>query len=56
MTVDEEGFEKEMQQQKIAAVLLHIDTEDWIVLKEGTNKFVGYDSLETKAKLLNTER
>ena len=46
-------FEKEMQKQKDrsrAATVL--DTEDWIVLKEGSNKFVGYDSLEAKTEVI----
>jgi len=54
LTVDEAGFEKEMQQQKnrsrAAAV---VDTEDWIVLHENSpSKFVGYDLLETESKVL----
>jgi len=53
LTVDEAGFEAEMQQQKTRSRSAGtIDTEDWIVLKEGTNKFVGYDSLEAKAQIL----
>ncbi|MBI3882956.1 MAG: alanine--tRNA ligase, partial [Sphingobacteriales bacterium] len=52
--VDEAGFENEMLQQKTrsrsAAVL---DTEDWVTLIENVaNKFVGYDSLETKSKVV----
>ena len=51
--VDEEGFKKEMQQQKQRSrAATTVDAEDWIVLKEGTNKFVGYDSLEANAHLL----
>jgi alanyl-tRNA synthetase len=53
-TVDEIGFESELLQQKTrsrsAAVL---DTEDWVTLIENVqNKFVGYDSLETKSKVV----
>lgn len=29
-----------------------IDAEDWIILKEGSNKFVGYDTLEARASVL----
>ncbi|MFZ1328168.1 MAG: alanine--tRNA ligase-related protein, partial [Chitinophagaceae bacterium] len=29
-----------------------VDAEDWVILKEGSNKFVGYDSLEAKASVL----
>ncbi len=52
--VDEEGFKKEMQQQKdrsrAASV---IDTEDWITLNENDSpKFLGYDTLETQSKVL----
>jgi alanyl-tRNA synthetase len=52
--VDEKGFENEMLQQKTrsrsAAVL---DTEDWITLIDNVqNKFVGYDLLETKSKIV----
>src|ERR1700728_3748420 len=52
--VDDKGFEAEMLQQKTrsrsAAIL---DTKDWITLIENVqNKFVGYDSLETKSKIV----
>jgi alanyl-tRNA synthetase len=52
--VDEEGFKKEMQQQKnrsrSASV---IDKEDWITVNEnGSSKFVGYDSFETQSNVL----
>ncbi|HTN46542.1 MAG TPA: alanine--tRNA ligase [Flavipsychrobacter sp.] len=53
LEVDEPGFEVEMQQQKNrsrAATIL--DTEDWIILAEGSTKFAGYDTLETKTRLL----
>ncbi|MEO5889457.1 MAG: alanine--tRNA ligase [Ferruginibacter sp.] len=54
LTVDEPGFMIEMQQQKnrsrSAAVL---DTDDWITLVEdATNKFVGYDSSETRTRVI----
>ena len=54
LKVDEKGFEKEMQLQKnrsrSAAVL---ETEDWIIINDiPSSKFVGYDSLETKAKVV----
>jgi alanyl-tRNA synthetase len=52
--VDEVGFETEMQKQKersrSAAVL---DTEDWVTITDiPSSKFVGYDSLETNAKIV----
>ena len=52
--VDEIGFQECMQQQKnrsrSASVL---DAEDWITLIQNTsNKFVGYDYLETKSNII----
>jgi alanyl-tRNA synthetase len=53
MTVDEKGFEAEMLQQKNRSrAATAVDAEDWIVVKEGVNKFVGYDNLEAKAEIL----
>jgi alanyl-tRNA synthetase len=55
LTIDEEAFNKEMQQQKDRSrAATATDTEDWVVVNEGVgnSKFVGYDSLETKAKVL----
>jgi alanyl-tRNA synthetase len=53
-TVDENEFEVEMQKQKdrsrSAAVL---ETEDWITVNDiDSSKFVGYESLEAKAKVV----
>jgi alanyl-tRNA synthetase len=53
LTVDEDGFKAEMQQQKDRSRAAGtIDAGDWVVLKDGSNKFVGYDSLEAKASVL----
>ncbi len=53
MGVDVIGFEKCLQQQKDRSRSAGtIDAGDWIILKEGSNKFVGYDSLEAKASVL----
>jgi alanyl-tRNA synthetase len=54
LVVDEPGFEAEMQQQKNRSRAAGtIDTEDWIVLiEDGMNEFVGYDSLEIKSKVV----
>ena len=42
-----------MQQQKSRSRAAGtVDAEDWIILKDGSNKFVGYDSLEAKASVL----
>lgn len=54
LQVDEEGFEKELQQQKTRSrAATVIDTEDWIVLNETpSTEFVGYDSLEVKSNVV----
>jgi alanyl-tRNA synthetase len=54
LQVDEEGFEKELQQQKTRSrAATAIDTEDWVVLDETpATEFVGYEKLETKSKVL----
>jgi alanyl-tRNA synthetase len=54
LTVDEAGFESEMQQQKNRSrAATAMDTEDWQIVNEGNNNgFVGYDSMETNTKVL----
>lgn len=53
MLVDEEGFAAEMQQQKARSrAATSVDAGDWVVLQEGSNQFAGYDSLETKTRVL----
>jgi len=53
LKTDEEGFKAEMQLQKSRSrAATAVDAEDWIELKQGSNKFVGYDSLETKTEIL----
>jgi alanyl-tRNA synthetase len=53
LDVDEAGFKKEMEEQKKRSrAATSVDAEDWIVLKEGSNIFVGYDSLETTSSVL----
>ena len=54
LTVDEEGFEKEMLKQKTRSRSASaVDTEDWITVNEnGSSKFVGYDTHETESKVL----
>jgi alanyl-tRNA synthetase len=53
LTVDEAGFKAEMEQQKNRSrAATTIDAEDWIELQQGNNKFVGYDLLEAKTKIL----
>jgi alanyl-tRNA synthetase len=51
--VHEKEFEVEMQQQKTRSrAATALDTEDWIVLKEGATRFVGYGQLEATASVL----
>jgi len=53
LKVDEEGFKIEMQQQKDRSrAATTVDADDWIELKGGSNKFVGYDSVEAKTEVL----
>ena len=57
LQVDEEGFNREMQQQKERSrAATTVDAEDWVELKAGTNRFVGYDSLEAATALLKYRR
>ncbi|MDP4263911.1 MAG: alanine--tRNA ligase-related protein, partial [Bacteroidota bacterium] len=51
--VDMEGFNEELQKQKDRSrAATVVDTEDWVILKDGSNNFVGYDSLEAKSGVL----
>ncbi len=51
--INEANFEIEMQKQKDRSrAATKIDAEDWIIVKEGNNKFIGYDSLETDTQVL----
>jgi alanyl-tRNA synthetase len=52
-SVDEEGFNKGLSEQKARSrAATALDTEDWVIVKEGSPKFVGYDSLETRTEIL----
>jgi alanyl-tRNA synthetase len=53
LQVDEVAFENEMRQQKDRSrAATALDTEDWVVLQEGVNRFIGYDSLEAQASIM----
>lgn len=53
MEADIEAFNKAMQKQKERARnAAAIETGDWITLKEGACKFVGYDLFECEAEIL----
>jgi len=52
--IKEDGFKKAMQAQKTRSkAATTLDTDDWQILDANTkNKFVGYDSLETKTQVI----
>ncbi len=53
MTVDQKGFDAEMQKQKDRARnAAAVETEDWVVLKEGNTEFHGYDFTECETEIL----
>ena len=53
LTADVAGFEAEMQKQKQRARnAAAVETGDWITLKEGETKFVGYDYTEYETSIL----
>jgi alanyl-tRNA synthetase len=53
MTVNDEEFNTEMQQQKQRARnAAAVETGDWITLNEGTTEFVGYDYTEYEVSIL----
>ncbi|MCX7729250.1 MAG: alanine--tRNA ligase, partial [Bacteroidia bacterium] len=53
MTVDENEFQKYLEEQKNRSrAATTIETDDWVVLSNEENKFVGYDYLKTNTKVL----
>jgi alanyl-tRNA synthetase len=54
LSVDEKGFDLELQQQKDRSrAATAIETDDWVVLNEETEtEFVGYDRLEAKMEII----
>ncbi|MBI2258436.1 MAG: alanine--tRNA ligase [Flavobacteriia bacterium] len=54
LSIDEEGFNKELQQQKDRSrAATTIETEDWVELQTGKEtEFIGYDELETNTSIL----
>lgn len=52
-SVDIKGFEDALLEQKARSrAATSVDAGDWVELKTGSNKFVGYDSLEAKTEIL----
>lgn len=54
LSVDYEGFEKEMEQQKNRSrAATTIDTEDWVILHPELNStFVGYENEESESRVI----
>ena len=53
LEADVKGFEAEMQKQKARARnAAAVETGDWVILKEGETKFVGYDYTEYETEIL----
>ncbi|MDE5795413.1 MAG: alanine--tRNA ligase, partial [Muribaculaceae bacterium] len=53
MTLDEKGYQEEMNRQKERARnAAAIETGDWVILKDGEQKFVGYDVTENESRIL----
>ena len=53
MTLDQAGFDVEMQAQKQRARnAAAVETDDWVVLREGETEFVGYDLTSCSANIL----
>lgn len=54
LSVDEAGYEEERKkQQERGRAATSLETEDWVTLIENiSNKFVGYDCLETKSNVI----
>jgi len=53
MTVDNAGFDSEMQKQKDRARnAASIETGDWVAVREGEPEFVGYDLVESESQIL----
>lgn len=54
LEIDEKGFERALKEQKTRSkAATTLDTDDWQILDSETrNKFVGYDNLESKTKVL----
>ncbi len=53
MTLDQEGFDREMEAQKARARnAAAVEATDWVTVREGEEEFVGYDLAETDAQIL----
>ena len=57
LTVDEAGFNVEMQKQKERARnAAAVETDDWVILAAGESEFVGWDYTEYECRILRYRR
>ena len=57
LSVDEKGFDAEMQKQKERARnAAAVETDDWVVLREGETEFKGWDFTECDCHILRYRR
>ena len=53
MTLDHKGFDDEMKQQKARARnAAAVSADDWVIIQDGDQQFVGYDLTETPTRIL----
>ncbi|MDE5657238.1 MAG: alanine--tRNA ligase, partial [Muribaculaceae bacterium] len=53
MTLDREGFDREMEAQKSRARnAAAVEATDWVTVREGEQEFVGYDFAEAECRIL----
>ncbi|MDE5942134.1 MAG: alanine--tRNA ligase [Muribaculaceae bacterium] len=53
MTLDQDGFDKEMEAQKSRARnAAAVEATDWVTVNEGEAEFVGYDNVSVPARIL----
>ena len=57
MTLDQAGFDAEMAAQKARARnAAAVEATDWVVVRDGEQQFVGYDTTETPTQILRYRR
>ena len=54
LSIDEEGFNKELQEQKDRSrAATNLETDDWVILlDDAVEEFIGYDQLTTRVKIV----
>ncbi|MCM1449993.1 MAG: alanine--tRNA ligase [Clostridiales bacterium] len=57
MTLDQKEFDSEMEMQKARARnAAAVEASDWVVVREGDQQFVGYDTTEVQTQILRYRR